>query len=299
MQALVWFCEELPSFAGLCPTARTCCGPAPCVPQEWSSCARRAAAGLQCWVLAWLQQKECAEALREPRLAQQVGAGTGTPRGPHVQLGRQHCGRQILPGETRPKYRQPQLFISAFSTRDVLCKKNMGVFFRRMLCFWLLTSLPRECRVGQEQTGCSSFRPDRKLCSTPNANSFSPSYSGQSAPRTRLPNPEEPLPDPVPSQTYLEEAQAPSPLTRGYGVGSGAWPGERWHTGIQGPLVWGGLHGAVRCPRAVGKEQSLEHCPEPVGLPRAHPWLGPPHSKSQTHRGPPMLLDQGCTEKRG
>lgn len=64
-------------FVGLCPTARRGCGPAPCTPQECSRCTRRAAAGLQRPVLAWLWQKECAESPREPRLAQQVGAGAG------------------------------------------------------------------------------------------------------------------------------------------------------------------------------------------------------------------------------
>lgn len=49
----------------------------PLHPQECSRCTRRAAAGLQRLVLARLWQKECAEAPREPRLAQQVGAGAG------------------------------------------------------------------------------------------------------------------------------------------------------------------------------------------------------------------------------
>lgn len=84
-----------------------------------------------------------------------------------------------------------------------------------------------------------------------------------------------PVAHPVPSETYLEEAQAPSSLTGGCGVGSVQ---HRAWLGCDGKLVIRDLSpGALRCRRAAGTEQNPEHCLEPMELSgsQGHPAASP------------------------
>ena len=175
--------------------------------------------------------------------------------------GGQHRSWQTLPGATRPTYHQPQRFISK---RYVLPKKNTG-FFGQMLCLWLLTSPPGEYGTAQEPTDRSNLRPDRKLRSPPSANSSFPRCSGRPAPRAHIPG-GSPAADPVPPETYLEEAQAASPLTGGCGVGRAqcwAWPGRdsTRRSGSPGP---------GRAAPCDEESWSWREGAEPGALPGAH-----------------------------
>lgn len=73
-----------------------------------------------------------------------------------------------------------------------------------------------------------------------------------------------PVAHPVPSETYLEEAQAPSSLTGGCGVGSVQH--RAWLGCDDKPVIRVLSPGAPRCRRAAGAEQNLEHCLEPMEL---------------------------------